>query len=200
MKLALALAPALLLATAPASGARQAAGGTQEGAPSPVKTSELAEAARLTSEVVRLHGEGKFAEALPLAERALAIREKSLGGEHPLVANALLNVATLLTAREKYQQAEDYYRRAAAVYEKAGADLQVADARRQLGAVLARRGDHSSAQTALESAVAHAEKAGDGGRAVSADSLNLLAQVYLSRGDVERAAPAWQRFGFTLAR
>jgi len=184
------LASALLLTqAAPAALGQQPAGGAQGAA----DTSGLGEAARLSSEVVRLHREKKFAEAQPLAERALALRERSLGGEHPLVGGALVNLAAVLVAREKYQQAEDLYRRAAAVFEKAGENLLLADARRQLGTLLARRGKHAEAIPLLESVVALGEKGPAEGRESLADALNMLTQLHLVRGDVEKAAPAWHR-------
>ncbi len=40
--------------------------------------------------------QGKYAEAEPLYQRALAIVEKALGPEHPTVATALENYAALL--------------------------------------------------------------------------------------------------------
>ena len=38
---------------------------------------------------------GRYAEAEPLYERALAIREKALGPDHPDVATSLNNLAVL---------------------------------------------------------------------------------------------------------
>jgi Gram-negative bacterial TonB protein C-terminal len=43
---------------------------------------ELAEASRLSEQVVSLHNQRKFNEALPLAMRALEIRESQLGSQH----------------------------------------------------------------------------------------------------------------------
>ena len=53
--------------------------------PVPVRgqTEELATAERLNSQVLELYSAGRYNEAIPLAERALAIREKALGPEHP---------------------------------------------------------------------------------------------------------------------
>ncbi len=47
------------------------------------------------------HAQGKDAEAEPLYQRSLAIREKALGPEHPDVATSLENYAAILrqTAR-----------------------------------------------------------------------------------------------------
>ncbi|MBR8833084.1 MAG: tetratricopeptide repeat protein [Stigonema ocellatum SAG 48.90 = DSM 106950] len=53
----------------------------------------LEEAERLNQQVNQLYKEGKYSTAIPLAERALAIREKVLGKEHPEVATSLNNLA-----------------------------------------------------------------------------------------------------------
>lgn len=86
--------------------------------------SEVAvEADRLSKEVVRLYGAGKYDEALPLAERALSLLESSVGPNHIEVANALCNLAELQVAKRRFSKAEPLYTRAIAIYEKApGAD------------------------------------------------------------------------------
>lgn len=43
--------------------------------------------------------QGKYAEAEPLYERSLAIREKVLGPEHPLVAQLLNNRAAVFASQ-----------------------------------------------------------------------------------------------------
>ena len=63
--------------------------------------------------------EKKYAEAEPLYVRALAIREKTLGLDHPDVATTLNNLGALHDAQDHYEQAEAYYRRAIAIREKA---------------------------------------------------------------------------------
>jgi tetratricopeptide (TPR) repeat protein len=50
--------------------------------------------------------------------RALAIREKVLGPEHPNVATSLTELAWLYTDQGNYTQAEQLYQRALAVREK----------------------------------------------------------------------------------
>ncbi|MFM8922531.1 MAG: tetratricopeptide repeat protein [Microcystis panniformis] len=59
--------------------------------------------------------QGKYAEAEPLYLRALAIREKQLGAEHPHVANSLNNLADLYQSQGKYTEAESLYQRAIAI-------------------------------------------------------------------------------------
>src|SRR5712664_1632016 len=81
---------------------------------------ELAEARRLNREAATIRSSGKFSEAVPLVQRALAIREKILGPEHPDVAASLDNMAGLYRDQGKYAEAEVLYRRALAIGEKAG--------------------------------------------------------------------------------
>ena len=51
------------------------------------------ELARLSHEVVQLLNDAKYAEAIPIARRALAIAEARYGKEHPEVGVALNNLA-----------------------------------------------------------------------------------------------------------
>ncbi|MCH6578498.1 MAG: CHAT domain-containing protein, partial [Proteobacteria bacterium] len=62
------------------------------------------------------HRQGKYAEAEPLHKRALAIREKALGPEHPDVATSLNNLAELYKAQDKYAEALVHIRRASAIH------------------------------------------------------------------------------------
>src|SRR5215510_12261532 len=48
-----------------------------------VQSGDLEEAAQLNAQVMKLYAAGRFGEAIPLAKKALAIREKALGPEHP---------------------------------------------------------------------------------------------------------------------
>ena len=66
-----------------------------------------------------LHDQGNYAAAEPLYRRALAIREKALGPDHPDVATSLNNLALLLQKKGNYAAAEPLCRRALAIYEKA---------------------------------------------------------------------------------
>nr|MBA3922786.1 tetratricopeptide repeat protein [Nostocaceae cyanobacterium] len=76
----------------------------------PVKSAEqsvaLKEAEDLVQKAIQLLNKGKYSAAIPLVERSLAIREKVLGKEHPLVAQSLNNLALLYQDEGNYQQAE----------------------------------------------------------------------------------------------
>jgi tetratricopeptide (TPR) repeat protein len=62
---------------------------------------------------------GDYARAEPLFRRALAIRGKALGPDHPGTATSLNNLALLLKAKGDYAGAELLVRRALAICEKA---------------------------------------------------------------------------------
>jgi tetratricopeptide (TPR) repeat protein len=65
-----------------------------------------------------LKSQGKYEEALPLYQRALAIYQKSLGPEHPWMATTLNNMAILHYSQGKYEEALPLYQRALAIYQK----------------------------------------------------------------------------------
>jgi tetratricopeptide (TPR) repeat protein len=64
------------------------------------------------------HGRGTYLAAQPLYERALAIREKVLGPEHPETASSLNNLALLLQAQGDLAGARPLFERALAIREK----------------------------------------------------------------------------------
>ena len=64
-------------------------------------------------------GRAVYAQARPLLERALAIREKALGPEHPDTATSLTSLALLLYAQGDLAGARPLLERALTIHEKA---------------------------------------------------------------------------------
>jgi hypothetical protein len=74
----------------------------------------------LNAQVIELYRAGKFAEAIPLAERfADAVKARS-GPDHREYATALNNLAQLLHDTSRFGEAEPLMRRALAIDEKSG--------------------------------------------------------------------------------
>ena len=115
----------------------------------------------LNSTANSLSQAGDYAAAEPLYRRALAIDEKALGPDHPLVAMRLENLAALLDAKGDYAGAEPLYRRALAIDEKAlGPDHpNVAGTLNNLAQLLRKKGDYATAEPLLRRALAIFEKA-----------------------------------------
>jgi tetratricopeptide (TPR) repeat protein len=59
--------------------------------------------------------QGRYAEAEPLYQRSLEIWERTLGPEHPSVAQGLENYAALLRAMGRVAEAEELVARARAI-------------------------------------------------------------------------------------
>src|SRR5690349_18622616 len=84
----------------------------------PVTAQQADEAGTLFTQIRKLFDEGKYADAVPLAQRALAVRENELGPDHPDVAISLNNLAELYRAQGRYVDAEPLYRRSLGIREK----------------------------------------------------------------------------------
>lgn len=97
---------------------QDSAQGTTQSGDSP----ELAEAEQLSVQLLSLYKERKYDKALPLAERVLAIRERVLGPNHPLVARALRSLSEILYAKGKRKEALSTYERYIGIAEKAYVD------------------------------------------------------------------------------
>ena len=82
------------------------------------QSTELTEADRLNQQVLQLVKERKYSEAIPLAEGALAIRERILGNGHQLVAVSLNNLAEVYRGKGNYAKAEPLFLRSLAILEK----------------------------------------------------------------------------------
>lgn len=156
---------------------------------------ELAEASRLSAQVVSLHNQGKHDDALPLARRALEIREKQLGSEHQLVGDALKNIASLYFAKKQYGEAAKLYQRTLSVYEKVFGtdDTRTADILDNLGWSSYGAGDTGKAQRCLQRALTIREKAlGPESKRVG-ETLYVLGQFYQKLGNAGKAVELYKR-------
>jgi TonB family protein len=84
----------------------------------PTNSADQAEANRLNAEVVRLYGEKKYDAALPLARRALELKERAMGREHEALSPLLMNLAMIHRAKGSYHEADGLLWRALKIDEK----------------------------------------------------------------------------------
>jgi tetratricopeptide (TPR) repeat protein len=80
---------------------------------------DLKEAEELNKKVIDLYDAGQYAEATPLAQRALSIQEKSLGPDHIDLTRLLENLAVLYSAQDRYADAEALVKRSLGIREAA---------------------------------------------------------------------------------
>ncbi|MFL5652760.1 MAG: tetratricopeptide repeat protein, partial [Ktedonobacteraceae bacterium] len=103
-----------------------------------------------------LYARGRYREAEPLYERALAIYEQHLGWRHHRTAGSLNHLAALYQYQGKYEEAEPLLQRALAIYEQQlGAyHLKTAQSLNQLAALYSNQGKYEEAEPLLQRALA----------------------------------------------
>ena len=152
---------------------------------------KLAEAERLTQQVIQLYQQGKYNEAIPLAEQALAIRKKQLGDNHPDTATSLNNLALLYRLQGRYSEAEPLLKEALTISKQQLGDNHpdTATSLNNLAALYESQGRYSEAEPLYKQALAIRKQQLGENHPDTAGSLNNLAGLYESQGRHSEAEP-----------
>jgi tetratricopeptide (TPR) repeat protein len=142
--------------------------------------------------------QGRYAEAEPLYNRSLAIKEKAFGNDHLNLVITLGNLAALYKSQGRYADAEPLYKRALAIREKAlGPDHpDVATSLNNLGLLYDNQGRYAEAEPLYNRSLAIKEKA------FGNDHLNLvitLGNPFGNRVDGLLGMSFLSRFNVTLS-
>ncbi len=152
---------------------------------------QLTEAQQLVKRSDELRSAGRYDEALPLAERAVAILEKAYGPENPYTVFSQYHLAVVFAEKRDYPNAELLYQRVIRVMDKVrGSDsLDLILPLRSFAAMYKAKGDYVNAEPLLKRLLAIYEKARGSDHPDVALSLNNLAELYAHNGDYLRAEP-----------
>jgi CHAT domain-containing protein/tetratricopeptide (TPR) repeat protein len=155
----------------------------------------LAEADRLTAEVIRAFQEGHYRLGEQHARRQLEIRRELLGENHADVAWSLNALANFLGELGDSHGAESHYRQAIAVRRTLSVEHPDLSRNLQNLAMLLRdKGDHASAEPLLRESIEMWRKLfGE----IPPDRLNSLAMLLFDRGEYGAAEPLFRE---SLAR
>jgi len=155
----------------------------------------LAEAERLNQQVEQLDQQGKYGEAIPLAEQALAIRRRVLGERHPDVAAGLNSLALLYQAQGRYAEAEPLYQRSLQIAEtQLGKDHpNFAISLNNLAGLYRDQGRYAEAEPLYQRSLQIRETQLGKDHPDVALSLNNLAVLYRDQGRYAEAEPLFQR-------
>ncbi|MCA2883192.1 tetratricopeptide repeat protein [Microcystis sp. M043S1] len=155
----------------------------------------LAEAERLNQQVIQLYQQGKYNEAIPLAEQALAIRKKVLGDNHPDTAQSLNNLAELYTVQGRYSEAEPLYKQALAIIKQQLGDNHpyTATSLNNLALLYQSQGRYSEAEPLYKEALAIRKQQLGDNHPDTAASLNNLAELYRVQGRYSEAEPLYKQ-------
>jgi CHAT domain-containing protein/Flp pilus assembly protein TadD len=166
----------------------------------------------LNQQVVQLYNEGKFNEAILVAEQALILAKSLQPGDHLNVANSLHNLASLYDSQGHYFKAEPLnlinlvslydsqgrYEKAEPLYLQAlemrkrlfsGDHPNVAASLNNLGRFYDSQGRYSEAEPLLQQALEMIKRLFSGDHPDVAVSLNNFASLYDSQGRYEKAEP-----------
>jgi tetratricopeptide (TPR) repeat protein len=152
----------------------------------------------LTNKAIALDQAGKSAEAIPLGQQVLAIREEVLGPDHP--DRVLDGLGFLYKKEGRYAEAEPLYERALAIRKKAlGTDhpdhYLVAESLNALAILYYHQGRTSEAELLYEQAqeIYEKELGPDQPNVNLANLLNNLAALYVQQGRYREAEPSGRR-------
>jgi CHAT domain-containing protein/Tfp pilus assembly protein PilF len=156
---------------------------------------QLAEAKRLDGTIVALHRAGKYAEAIPVARQALALRKEVLGERHPDTASSLNNLAFLLQAQGDYAAARPLYEQALAINKEVLGERHpnTASSLNNLAGLLKTQGDYAAARPLYEQALAICKEVLGEHHPDTAGSLNNLAALLKAQGDYAAARPLYEQ-------
>jgi tetratricopeptide (TPR) repeat protein len=116
---------------------------------------------RLRTQVSQLYSQGKYTEAIPIAERYVALARQKHGDNHSEYATAIVWLASVYMGQGRYPEAEPLYNRSLAIREKAlgPGHPDVAESLKNLAELYRFQGRYAEIEPPLKRAVAIDEKA-----------------------------------------
>jgi serine/threonine protein kinase/Tfp pilus assembly protein PilF len=138
---------------------------------------------------------GLYDPARGLLEKALDIRTKALGPDHPDVAITLSELGTVVWRKGDFARAKALQEQALAIREKRlGPDSkEVASSLHNLGNLNWSQGNYAEARRLLERALAIREKVLGPENSDVATTVNSLGAIAYKEGDFKRARELWER-------
>jgi CHAT domain-containing protein/tetratricopeptide (TPR) repeat protein len=138
---------------------------------------------------------GDSARAEPLVRRVLELREKTLGEDHPELAHALGNMASLHIERGEYEKAEPLLNRALAIFEKmlGPSHTDVARTLIYLAKIHRKRGEYLKAEPLYDRALDIVEKTLGEQHAYTISILNDISMFYAAKGEIGQAIKVLSR-------
>jgi tetratricopeptide (TPR) repeat protein len=142
-----------------------------------------------------LSDRGRYSEARPFLQRALAIREKALPSDHPDVAMSLNNLASLYNSQGRLWEAEPLFERSLGIRESSlGADHpDVALSLNNLAGLYHQLGRYQEAEPLYERSLATRENLLGADHPDVAISLRSVASLYKVQGRLREAEPLYER-------
>ncbi|AFZ55137.1 CHAT domain-containing tetratricopeptide repeat protein [Cyanobacterium aponinum] len=152
------------------------------------------EAEKLYEQLFSLYQQGKYKEAIPIAEKIIVLAKELVGEKHPDTAEAINNLGTLYREIGDYKKAEDYYQQALSIYREVVGNKHpgTASSLNTLAGLYYYQGKYQEAEKIYQEVLAiQREVLGDKDIA-TATTLNNLALLYQNQGNYEGAQPLYE--------
>jgi tetratricopeptide (TPR) repeat protein len=142
-----------------------------------------------------LYYQGRYGEAEPLYQQALAIMRERLGEQHPHTATILNDLARLYQAQGRYDEAEPLYQQALAIMrERLGEQHpHTATILNNLAGLYQAQGRYDEAEPLYQQALAIMRERLGEQHPDTATILNNLAGLYQAQGRYDEAEPLYQQ-------
>jgi len=150
--------------------------------------------AQLHQRILELYQHGKFKDAIPLAEKLVALTKRARGDDRD-TAISLNDLALLYQAMGNYAKAEPLFKEALVIQQTALGPEHPTTATilNNLALLYQAMGNHAKAEPLLEEALAIRQKVLGREHPDTAASLNNLALLYYATGKYAQAEPLYQQ-------
>ncbi|MFA6560754.1 MAG: tetratricopeptide repeat protein [Verrucomicrobiia bacterium] len=155
----------------------------------PVFADDATEADALQKQTDELFRAGKFQPAIPLQQRVLELREKTVGPEHLLVALSCQNLSVLYMKMCDFAKAKSFRERQLAILEKnlGSEHPSIAEYVGELAMLNTEMGDYGKAESLYQRALEMIEKTSGLEHPHTAHSLLQQGKFYLKTGNYSKA-------------
>ncbi|HWA98638.1 MAG TPA: tetratricopeptide repeat protein [Pirellulales bacterium] len=156
---------------------------------------QLSSADRLLSDAIRLSGQGKYREAVPLVDQSLTLRRQVLGDTHHLVAVTWMWLGFLHNELRDAKRAEAADRKALEIRKQTLGEMHphYAMSLHNLATMYDNMGDYERAEPLYRQAANITEHALGPTHPLYATSLSCLATLYYNQGQYVRAEPLYKQ-------
>jgi TonB family protein len=163
--------------------------------PAPQESPELKEATTLTDSSIKLFNQGRYDQAIPMAKRALQIREKLLPRTDPRVVDSLSNLGEFYISTQDYKAAIEVFRRILLSQEErfGPGHVNVANTLERLAKLYSAAGNSREAEAAYQRALELREKGFGANSVPVAQTHFALAEFYRARSDAQNSAANYRR-------
>ncbi|MCH7729591.1 MAG: CHAT domain-containing protein, partial [Planctomycetes bacterium] len=156
---------------------------------------QVRKAVQLNSQVVTNYHQGKYQQAINIAEQALRLQQLLLGSEDLDTATSLANLGALHESMRDYAKAEPLQKQALEIVKKVSGEehANTATSLNNLAVLYQAMGDYANAEPLYKQALEIVRTMLGEEHPHTASSLNNLATLYESVGDYAKAEPLFRQ-------